>query len=95
MTHAGLSMHANTHVHTHVSLLTFRAGIPAQDGDCYLVLDSVTYRASCQAPHPLLIITQQAADVATKLPPLVFACISAKPSRLVRLRIGVNPLILI
>jgi hypothetical protein len=42
-------MHANTHVHTHVFLLTFRAGIPTQDGGCYLVLDSVTYQSSYQA----------------------------------------------
>jgi hypothetical protein len=50
-------MHANMHVHTHVFVLTFRAGIPAQDGGCYLALDSVTYQASCQASQGSFVRT--------------------------------------
>jgi hypothetical protein len=50
--HEDLSLHANTHVHTHVFVLTFRAGITADDAGCYPALDSVTYQASCQATIP-------------------------------------------
>jgi hypothetical protein len=38
--------HARTHPRVFVDI---SAGIPAQDGGCYLALDSVTYQASWQA----------------------------------------------
>jgi hypothetical protein len=40
--------HARTHARVFVDI---RAGIPAEDGGCYLALDSATYHASncCQA----------------------------------------------
>jgi hypothetical protein len=38
--------YARTHPRVFVDI---RAGIPAQDGGCYLVLDSVTNQASLQA----------------------------------------------
>jgi hypothetical protein len=38
--------HARTHARVYVDI---SAGIPAEDGGCYLALDSVTYQASCQA----------------------------------------------
>jgi hypothetical protein len=42
--HEDLSMHANTHVHTHV--FCWLSGLNSgQDGGCYLAFDSVTYQA--------------------------------------------------
>jgi hypothetical protein len=38
--------HARTHQRVFVDI---RAGIPVQDGGCYLALDSMTHKASCQA----------------------------------------------
>jgi ABC-type uncharacterized transport system substrate-binding protein len=38
--------HARTHPHVFVDI---RARIPAEDGGCYLALDSVTYQTSSQA----------------------------------------------
>jgi hypothetical protein len=37
--------HARTHARVFADV---RAGIPAEDGGCYLALDSLTYQASCQ-----------------------------------------------
>jgi hypothetical protein len=39
---------ARTHPRVFVDI---RAGIPAQDGGCYLALYSMTYEASCHAKH--------------------------------------------
>jgi hypothetical protein len=37
-----------TRTYTPRVFVDIRAGIPAQDGGCYLALDSMTYQASCQ-----------------------------------------------
>jgi hypothetical protein len=42
--------HARTHPRVFVDI---RAGIPAEDGGCYLALDSVTYQTSCEARHDI------------------------------------------
>jgi hypothetical protein len=47
--------HARTHPRAFVDI---RAGITAQDGGCYLALDSMTCQASCQAKVHLVSLIE-------------------------------------